>query len=148
MLPNQRTSIRSTPRREDGFTLIELIVVITIIGILATFVVVSTAGRSDQAKVAKVKADFSSIKTAASMFREDHGRWPDSLDELLSPPESPNGGTFKYLESQPNDPWSGEFYYYELTDDGILLISYGADMSEGGADFNADIRTDEMLNQR
>jgi len=134
----------SAARRESGFTLIELIVVITIIGILATFVVVSTAGRSDQAKVAKVKSDFANIKTAASMCREDLGRWPESLEELLNPPSSDTGMTFKYLDKEPNDPWTNEPYYYEVTDEGILLISYGADMSEGGSDFNADIRSDEM----
>lgn len=130
-------------RRDGGFTLIELIVVITIIGILATFVVVNTAGRSDQAKVAKVKNDFKAIKSMASMFREDHGRWPDSLEELLNPPESDSGMSFDYLESEPLDPWTQELYLFELTDDGILLISYGADQTEGGTGFDEDILSDE-----
>ena len=78
---------RRDQRRDMGFSLIELIVVITIIGILAATVVVNLAGRTDQAKVAAVKIDFKGIETAASLFREDHGRWPDSLEELMNPPD-------------------------------------------------------------
>ena len=134
-------------RREDGFTLIELIVVITIIGILSTVVVVNVVGRTDQTKITKVKADFATIKNAANIFRADHGRWPDSLEELLNPPEPESGPVYKYLDGQPRDPWTNELYQYEVTDDGILLVSLGADMSEGGTDINADIRTDEMDEQ-
>lgn len=131
-------------KHQQGFTLIELIVVITIIGILASTVVVSVFGRSDQAMVAKVKADFNSVKQAASFFREDHRRWPDSLDELMNPPATPDGRQQTYLENQALDPWTGEEYYYELTDRGILLISYGADQAEGGDEYNTDIYSDEQ----
>ncbi|MGE4619076.1 MAG: type II secretion system major pseudopilin GspG [Planctomycetota bacterium] len=133
---------RYTHKKDEGFTLIELIVVITIIGILATTVVVNVFGRTDQAKVAKVQADFSSIKTAARMFREDHGRWPDSLEELVDPPTTDNGLMMEYLDNLPEDPWSKEFYYYEMGDRGPLLISWGADMTEGGDEFDADIYSD------
>ncbi|HIA27740.1 MAG TPA: prepilin-type N-terminal cleavage/methylation domain-containing protein [Planctomycetes bacterium] len=131
-------------QRQKGFTLIELIVVITIIGILASTVVVSVFGRSDQAMVAKVKTDFQNVKTAARLFREDHRRWPDSLDELMNPPATPNGMQMSYLENQAFDPWTGEEYYYELTDRGILLISYGADQAEGGDGFDEDIYSDDQ----
>ncbi len=135
---------RRTDRREDGFTLIELIVVITIIGILAGTVVVATAGRSDLARVQRVRADFSSIQQAAAMYKEDHREWPQSLEELMNPPELPGGGALKYLQVPPNDPWTGEYYIYEFDGSEIVLISYGADQSEGGSDFDADIRSDEM----
>ena len=136
--------LRRAPVRAAGFSLIELIVVITIIGILAATVVVNLAGRTDQAKIAAVKNDFHSIKTASSMFREDHGRWPDSLEELMSPPESPSGFSVKnYLDKLPIDPWTNEPYYFEPSDDGVLIISYGADKTEGGEGINEDIASDD-----
>ncbi|MDE0959148.1 MAG: type II secretion system protein GspG [Planctomycetota bacterium] len=126
-----------------GFSLIELIVVITILGILASTVVVSVFGRSDQARVAAVRADFSSIMTASRLFREDHKRWPDNIEELLSPPATQNGSNIDYLSSEPLDPWTLEYYYYELGDRGPLLISFGADGIEGGDEYNTDIYSDE-----
>ena len=126
-----------------GFSLIELIVVITILGILASTVVVSVFGRSDQARVAAVRADFSRIMTASRLFREDHKRWPDNIEELLSPPATQNGSNIDYLSSEPLDPWTLEYYYYELGDRGPLLISFGADGIEGGDEYNTDIYSDE-----
>lgn len=139
-----RSSSKSS--RMEGFSLIELIVVITIIGILATVVVVNVAGRSDQAKVAKVKTDFETIKAAASMFREDYSRWPEDLQELINPPETADGVSLGGLDKEPIDPWSGEPYHFEPTDNGILLISFGADQAEGGDGFDKDIYSDEEQN--
>ena len=126
-------------RREEGFTLIELIVVITIIGILASFVVVRTSGIDDQARQKQVRADFKAIKTAAAFYKSNHRMWPESLEDLLSPPD----GADPYLESEPVDPWTDEYYYYEIEGNQIILVSYGADGAEGGEGPNADIRSDE-----
>ena len=130
---------RHPSAREAGFSLIELIVVITIIGILAATVVVNLAGRSDKARVARVGADFANIGLAASLFKEDHGRWPDNLEELFSPPEALDGSMTKYLNNRPIDPWTREMYQYELTDEGPYLVSFGSDMSEGGDGVARDI---------
>jgi general secretion pathway protein G len=136
-------------RREDGFTLIELIVVITIIGIMATFVVVGTGGRTDQAKRTKVKNDFNAIKSAASLYRNDTGQWPDSIQQLVDGGEGDTDGIqFTYLESYPVDPWTNEDYIFDVTEEGVLLISYGADQAEGGAGADEDIRSDEMDGRR
>ena len=135
---------RRNKDRRAGFSLIELIVVITILGILASTVVVSVLGRSDQARVAKVKTDFHGILQAARLFKEDHNRWPDSIEELVQPPTTSDGSNMVYLDTEPLDPWSGEYYYYELTDRTPRLISLGADGADGGEEFNADIYSDEM----
>ena len=128
----------SPNRKQCGFSLIELIVVITIIGILGTTVALYIMDEPEKAKVAKVRTDFTTIVTAAQLFKLDHGRYPDSLDELLDPPVTQNSRP-RYLDNQPVDPWTQELYQFELTETGVLLTSYGEDQSQGGDGFAADI---------
>ncbi len=130
------------PSRDAGFSLIELIVVITIIGILAATVVVNVTGRGDDARIARAKVDIQTISQASSFFKLDHGRWPDTLDELLNPPEDLNNNVKTYLERRPLDPWNQE-YYFELTDRGVRIYTYGGDKTEGGEGVNGDIFSDD-----
>ena len=134
-------------RSQGGFTLIELMVVILIIGLLATIVVQSLKGATDKAKRVKAEADISEIKTALDRYYLDVGSYPSSeqgLQSLVSAPNTGNvsqgGGDYQgpYLEKIPPDPW-GNQYVYQSDGNSYMLKSYGADGVEGGTGKNADI---------
>ncbi|MCA8961949.1 MAG: type II secretion system protein GspG [Planctomycetes bacterium] len=96
-------------------------------------------GRDDEARVAKVHADFTTLGSACDMFKLDCGRYPTSFEELV---ESKDGK--QYIRRIPVDPWTEEPYIWNSTDDGPVFICYGADGVPGGTGFAADIRSDEM----
>ncbi len=137
-----RDSLRQS---QEGFTLIELMVVILIIGLLATIVVQNLKGATDKAKRIKAQADISAFKTALDRYYLDNGSYPSSdqgLPALVSAPTNgkvpadyPPGG---YIEKIPSDPW-GNPYVYQSDGDNYVLKSYGADGVEGGTGKNADI---------
>jgi general secretion pathway protein G len=134
-----------------GFTLIELMVVIVILGILAGLIVPKIMGRPEQAKEVKAKMLVESISTALHLYKLDNGEYPTTeqgLQALVSPPTS--GDTPKhwrkggYLEKGkvPKDPWGNDFVYLcPGVHDDFDLISYGADGVPGGEDKNADINS-------
>jgi general secretion pathway protein G len=132
-------------RSESGFTLIELMVVILIIGLLATIVVQNLRGATDKAKRIKAEADISSFKTALDRYYLDNGSYPTTdqgLPALVSAPSTgkvpsdyPDGG---YIEKIPSDPWNNP-YVYQSDGNSYVLKSYGADGVEGGAGKDADI---------
>lgn len=130
-------------KRRTGFTILELLVVIAIIGILAAAVVVNVTPYPDKCRMTRVQADIGGIKSAANMFRIDHGRVPQTLEELADPPVAQGSGRdpgAPYLEQVPLDPWTHEPYIYEITADGrLLVVSYGRDMQPGGEGPDADI---------
>ncbi|HTW89642.1 MAG TPA: type II secretion system major pseudopilin GspG [Candidatus Binataceae bacterium] len=129
----------------EGFTLIEIMVVILILGLLATIVVQSLRGSIDKAKRTKAEADISSLKTALDRYYLDNGSYPTTdqgLQALISAPTSgqiptnyEQGG---YIERVPPDPW-GHAYFYQSDGNGYILKSFGADGVEGGEGKNADI---------
>ena len=129
---------------EQGFTLIELMVVILIIGLLATIVVQNLKSATDKAKRVKAQADIAQIKSGLDRYYLDVGSYPSTdqgLDALVS---APSGGTVHdwqgpYIEGKiPPDPW-GNSYVYQSDGNGYVLKSYGADGAEGGEGKNADI---------
>ena len=128
--------------RKSGFTLIELMVVVVILGILAMYIAPKIMGRPDEAKQVKAKMDIASLETALKLYKLDNGFYPSTeqgLDALVAKPESgraprnwKNGG---YLEKSqvPKDPWGNAFVYLSPGNHGDFdLVSYGADGVPGG----------------
>ena len=136
---------RSRRSNQDGFTLIEIMVVILILGLLATIVVQSLRGATDKAKRVKAQADISEIKTGLDRYYLDSGSYPTTDQGLASLVAAPNTGRVAnnyeaggYLQSIPKDPW-GNAYFYQSDGNAYVLKSFGADGVEGGEGKNADI---------
>ena len=133
--------------RHTGFTLMELLVVVMILGILATIVVVNVMDRPDEARIAKAKQDIRALTTALNMYRLDNYRYPSTeqgLEALVSRPAGqPPAQNWKeggYVENLPRDPWGNEYVYLNPGTHGeIDVYTLGADGAPGGEGINADI---------
>ncbi|WP_114951802.1 type II secretion system major pseudopilin GspG [Sphingosinicella terrae] len=122
-------------RREEGFSLVELMVVIVIIGLLATIVIVNVMPAADRAAVTKARADIANLGQAVELYRLDHSRYPTG-DEGLQALISGN-----YIRRLPEDPWGNPYRYSAPGQDGrpFAIASLGADGREGGTGEDEDI---------
>ena len=137
-------------RQQAGFTLIEIMVVVVIIGILAALVVPKVMGRPDQAKVTVARGDLKAIASALEMYRLDNRRYPDTqqgLEALVQHPPSgaDNWNPEGYLGRLPIDPWGKPYLYLAPgSKAGYDLWSYGADGREGGEALDADLDSRDL----
>ena len=137
---------------QRGFTLIEIMVVVVIIGILAAFIVPRVLDRPDKARVTRAVADIESIEQALALFKLDNGFYPSTdqgLKALVSKPDTgriPKKYTERgYLKGVPIDPWDNPYVYLSPgVHDDFAIISYGADSEPGGDGDNADIESWEL----
>ncbi len=131
----------------SGFTMVELMAILIIIGLLATVVVTKVATQIDKARVTTTKANLKILHSAVNQFKMDSGRFPTEEEGLMALVEEPAdvisyepGG---YLETTgiPTDAWGEEFVYELFPESGkaFVIVSFGADKEEGGEDYDADL---------
>jgi len=145
--PTMKKMMKHRRRAEAGFTLIELMVVIVIIGLLSTFVVLNVLPSQDAAMVEKAKADVALLEQAVEMYRLDNLAYPtveQGLEALVTAPAGlarpekyRNDG---YVRRLPDDPWGTPYQYVYPGEHGTVdIYSFGADGRLGGENLNADI---------
>jgi len=134
-------------QKNQGFTMIELVVVIAILGILAALVVPQVMSRPDQAKVTVAKGDIKAVAAALDMYKLDNFAYPSTQQGLEALVKKPSGNPQPknwnrdgYLKRLPKDPWGNDYQYLSPGTQGQFdLYSFGADGKPGGSDLNADI---------
>ncbi len=142
-------NMRIPNRSRRGFTLIEMLVVILILAILAALIIPRLIGRTSDAKIAKSKADISTLSSSLQEYRLDNDRYPtteEGLNALRVRPSSARGWKGPYTTKDiPMDAWGNPYVYQSPGPDGqdFLVTSYGADGAPGGENDAADITSDQ-----
>lgn len=127
--------------QEDGFTLIEIMIVVVIIGLLAGLVAINLLPQAEQAKRTTARTQMKTFEQALDLYRLDNGRYPTTEQGLEALIEGGRRGEAYLRGSIPKDPWGNEYAYLSPGDGGrpYEIISYGADGQPGGTGDNADI---------
>lgn len=143
LLAKAKQALKALRQQEDGFSLIELMVVIVIIGLLTTVVVINVLPSQDRAMVEKARADVRLLEQAVEMYRMDTLKYPtleEGIDVLINAPKSASFRSEGYIKSLPTDPWGNAYQYLYPGERGKFdIFSYGADGRPGGEGLNADI---------
>ncbi len=133
-------------KQQQGFTLLEIIVVITIIAVLAAYIAPKVAGRADDARISKVKNDIQVLESALELYRLDNFTYPTTeqgLQALITQPDSnlKNWKQGGYIKKLRKDPWGNDYHYARPGRDNseFEIYSFGADNVEGGTGSDADI---------
>ncbi len=139
--------IQGFNRSSGGFTLIEVMVVVVILGILAAIVVPRIMDRPDEARIVKAKQDIRALESALNLYRLDNYNYPTTdqgLEALVEkpniPPEPAHWKSGGYIDRLPKDPWGEPYQYLNPGQKSAIdLYSLGADSQTGGEETNADI---------
>ena len=135
------------PHMARGFTLIEILVVVSILAILGALIVPKIMDRPNEARVVAAKQDIGTLVAALKLYKLDNGRYPSTeqglkalLEKPVSEPVPANWKSGGYLEKAPKDPWGHDYIYLNPGLNGeIDVMSYGADGQQGGEGYDADI---------
>ncbi|ERM54558.1 general secretion pathway protein G [Vibrio mimicus CAIM 1883] len=133
-------------RKQTGFTLLEVMVVVVILGILASFVVPNLLGNKEKADQQKAVTDIVALENALDMYKLDNSVYPTTdqgLDALVNKPNNPEPRNYRdggYIKRLPKDPWGNDYQYLSPGDKGTIdVFTLGADGQEGGEGPSADI---------
>ena len=139
-----------SPKPVTGFTLLEVMFVVVILGILGALIIPNFIGRPDEARVTAARIDIQQIANALELYRLDNGYYPSTEQGLQALVSKPSGypeprrwNQDGYLKKMPFDPWD-EPYLYFSEDRNMEVYSYGADRKEGGEGIDADILLSEL----
>ena len=143
----ERLKKRLARRRQRGITLVELLVVLTILAFISAIVVVNVLPERDKAAVRKAEIDIKTLESALDQYRLDMMNYPSTQDGLQALVRAPDGARNAdqyrpggYLRSLPKDPWGSDYQYRFPGERGSVdVFSYGADGQPGGEGLNADI---------
>jgi len=134
-----KISMRKNKAHEQGFTLLEIMVVLVIIGVLAAMVAPRFIERADEAKVETTKAQMQNIAQAMKLYRLQNGRYPSSSEGINALVAAGKNGK-RYLDNVPKDAWGNPFVYLSPGVHGDFdILSYGGDAKAGGSGYDADI---------
>ncbi|MBA2652120.1 MAG: GspG family T2SS major pseudopilin variant LspG [Tatlockia sp.] len=131
--------------KQSGFSLIEIMVVVVILGILASIVVPKIINRPDEARVVKAKQDVLAVQNALDLYKLDNGSYPTTDQGLSALVEKPTANPIPhdwklYLKSLPKDPWGHDYIYLNPGEHSeVDVYTLGADNQPGGTSVNADI---------
>ncbi|HEV2611151.1 MAG TPA: type II secretion system major pseudopilin GspG [Noviherbaspirillum sp.] len=145
LIYSSRNKLRSAVNR--GFTLIEIMVVVVIMGILAALVVPKLMGRTDDARITAARQDIATLMQALKLYKLDNQRYPSTEQGLQALVTKPSGGppangwkAGGYIDKLPKDPWGGQYQYLSPGIKGeVDVFSFGADGQAGGAGNDADV---------
>lgn len=130
-------------KKQSGFTLLEIMVVVLIIGLFATFIVVSVGGKPHEARIAKVKSDIAVLSQALETYKLHNFHYPNTdqgLPALMAQPDGEDNWKGSYIDRLQDDPWQNPYQYLSPGEHGKYdIFSYGADGEPGGDEQDTDL---------